>query len=75
MKKKIGQEIWKIFQEVITQEQYADIADNFRKSIDNLQKISDSFSDTQRAAIDWYSEALMNLHETMMAISLERSSK
>ncbi len=74
MDQKVGKEIWGIFQQVMTQEQYMDIADDFRQSIDNLQKISDSISDVQRAAIDWYSEAIMNLHETMMAISLRKNS-
>lgn len=69
----IGNEIWEILYKVMHQEEYASIAENLRQSTYTLQELAQSFSEEQWKAFNDYKDAFMALHETMMAIALEKN--
>ena len=68
----IGKQIYTIFTKVMHQQEYAVIAENFRESSNELQNIAQSFTKEQWDAVTRYRDAFMDLHETMMAVALEK---
>ncbi|MBQ8910351.1 MAG: hypothetical protein IJY91_04860 [Oscillospiraceae bacterium] len=67
-----GKEIWEILFQVMHQEEYAEVANNFKCAIEGLEKILPSFTPEQWKAFENYRDSLMDLNEAMMAIALEK---
>lgn len=75
MYRNTDKEIYNIYKRIMYDTGSRAVAEEYTKTLDALQEVSQSFSQAQWKAVKDYQNAFMKLHNTMMAIALRKTRK